>query len=204
MINVKLTGSFRLYVIDRHTKKIIQDTGFQKNLIVETGKEFILDEIFDNGKWNSGIGIQSMAVGDSTDTNAGVLGPNAGRDVVIGGAWNGVSEDDWRLSSETARSIIISVARVDQSIVAIAQFLDGQFSEPSPIKIREVGIFLHETDQPVANPQDNPAEKPKAMVARRVYFGYDDEDAPTKYVDRPYYKVKDGNPLLMEYKLELL
>lgn len=199
----EIIGNIRLYTIDLDEYEILYDTGFKPNMIVESGKEFILDEIFDNSKWNSGNGIQAMALGDSTDTNTGIQGPNDGRDITISGAaWNGVSEEDYKLSSEIARSSILSVTRTDQSIVAIAQFVDGQFSASSPVEIREAGIFLHETTAPSADPDKVPSQKPYAMIARRVYYGKN--AAETKYVDRPFYKVKDGNPLMMEYKLELV
>lgn len=198
---LKIQGSMRLYVPDRMTGRILADTGFRRNLLVETGKEFILDEVFDNGKWNGGLGIQSVALGGSTATNAGVLGPDEGVSILKGGAWNGVSEDDWRLVDEFARSIIQSTSRVDQTLTAVAQFLDAQLPFVSGIcKIREAGIFLHEDTPPAQNPQDNPVYKEYAMVARRVYFG----ETETHYIDRPFYKVQDGNPLLFEYKLEML
>lgn len=206
---LKLKGSVKAYQVDvlglykLYNPARIYNVNSGPNMIVETGKDFMLDEIFDNGKWNSGSGILGIATGDSTDTNAGVVGPDATTDITIAGAvWNGVSEDDWRLSSEIARSAILNVTRSDQAILAVAQFVDGQLPS-DPTYIREVGLFLHATTAPTANPQDDDSQKPYAMVGRRVYYGYDDDTTPTKYVDRPYYKIKDGNPLMMEYKLEL-
>jgi hypothetical protein len=199
---LKLKGSMRLYVLDTDSGRILNDTGFRPNMLVETGKEFILNEIFNVDKWNSGDGIQSAALGGSTNTNAGVVGPTAGLDILkAGAAWGGVVEDDWRLSDEFARSVIISATRTDQYIVAIAQFVDGQLPFVSGVcKIREAGLFLHPSTAPIQDPQADPAQKPYAMVARRVYFG----ETATHFVDRPFYKIEDGNPLMFEYKLELL
>lgn len=203
---MKLKGTVELYQIDSNTGRIY-NRNVGENLIVETGKEFMLDEILDNDKWNSGSGVMSIAVGSSTDTNDGVLGPNVGRDVDVGGPWVGVSEDDWKLSAEFARSIIIpnATSRVDQRIDIFAQFVDAQFSgyeSGSFVPIREVGIFLHPTDEPENNPQDYPQEKPKAMVGRRLYYGHN--IIAGKYVDAPYWKPIDGNPLMMKYTLEML
>lgn len=207
---LKPQGWMRLSVLDLNTGKrlpktfykngITGDTGWRKNMIVETGKQFMLDEIFDNGKWNSGSGILGAAVGDSTDTNDTIAGPNDGVDINVGD-WFGVSTDDWHLSSEVARSAISSKARVDQATTAVAIFIDAQFLAASPVPIRECGIFLHASIEPTNDPQVDPTQKTKAMVARRVYYGVDDPVTPTKYVDQPFYKVKDGNPLLFEYRL---
>jgi len=200
-IPFEIVGSMRMYVLDRFTGTIIQDTGFLKNLVVETGKEFMLDEIFDNSKWNSGLGIRAVALGSSTGTNSGVAGPSEGVDIAKGGAWNDVSEDDWRLTDEDVRASILSKTRVDQAITVTAQFLDAELPHVGGVyKIREAGIFLHPTTPPAQNPQDNPAYKEYAMVARRVYYG----ETETYFVDAPFYKVEDGNPLLFEYRLELL
>jgi hypothetical protein len=178
------------------------DTGWKKNMIVETGKEFMLDEMFNNGKWNSGSGILGAALGDSTDNNDTTAGPNEGVDIDVGD-WFGVSKDDWRLSSEfpLGRSSINSKSRVAQAMTAVAIFLDAQFAHATPVPIREAGIFLHASTPPSADPQSDPDQKPYAMVARRVYYGVDDPVTPTKYVDQPFYKVKDGNPLMFEYRL---
>jgi len=204
-------GEMRLSVLDLNTGKrqpmrltkhgITGDTGWNKNMVVETGKEFMLDEIFDNGKWNSGDGILAAAIGTSTNTNGGVVGPSAGVDINIGD-WFGVDEDDWHLTTEMTRNAISSKARVDQATTAVAIFLDASLTFASHVcKIRECGIFLDLTTEPENNPQVDPTQKSRAMVARRVYYGVDDEVTPTKYVDRPFYKIEDGNPLLFEYKL---
>jgi hypothetical protein len=205
---LKITGEMRLYCIDKKTGKIYNDTGFLKNKVVETGKEFILDEITNNDKWNSGLGIQAVALGDSTDNIDTKQGPAAGIDILIeDDGWNDVVDDDWRLASEIARSSIVSVSRVDQTTTIVAAFTDAQFTftggPPAVVKIREAGIFLHATTAPTANPQSNPSQKPYAMVARKCYWGYDDPLDPQYYVDRPYYKLEDGNTLMYEYRLTL-
>jgi len=208
----KPRGAMRLGVLDLKTGRrqpmlvtrhgITGDTGWIKNMVVETGKEFMLDEIFNNNKWNSGSGILGAAVGTSTNTNDGIVGPSAGVDINVGD-WFGVSEDDWHLTAEMARSSISSKSRVDQTTTAVAIFADVQlvFDGNNICKLRECGIFLHATTEPTNNPQVDPTQKPYAMVARRVYYGTDDPVTPTKYVDRPFYKYKDGNPLLFEYRL---
>ena len=202
---LKMTGEMRLYCIDKKTGKIYNDTGFLKNKIVETGKEFILDEITNNSKWNSGLGIQSIALGDSTDLIDTKQGPAAGIDILIeDDGWNDVVDDDWRLASEIVRSAIVSVSRVDQTMTIVAAFTDSQFTfTAGVVKIREAGVFLHETTAPVSNPQSNLSQKPYAMVARKCYWGYDDPLDPQYYVDRPYYKLEDGNTLMYEYRLTL-
>jgi hypothetical protein len=202
---LKITGEMRLYCIDKKTGKIYNDTGFLKNKVVETGKEFILDEITNNGKWNSGLGIQAVALGDSTDLIDTKQGPAAGIDILIeDDGWNDVVDDDYRLASEIARSVVLSVSRVDQTTTIVAAFTDAQFTfSAGVVKIREAGIFLHATTAPVSNPQSNPSQKPYAMVARKCYWGYDDPLDPQYYVDRPYYKLEDGNTLMYEYRLTL-
>jgi len=203
---MKLKGTVELYQVDRKTGKIY-NMNKGPNIVVETGKEFMLDESLDNEKWNSGSGVTAMALGDSTDTNDTVLGPNIGREVDIDGPWQGASEDDWRLSNEFARSSIIknATSRIDQRIDIFAQFVDAQFSgygSGSFAPIREVGLFLHPTIAPEQNPQEYPAYKPYAMVGRRLYFGVNISTG--KYVDAPYWKLIDGNPLIMKYTLEML
>jgi len=203
---MKLKGTVELYQIDRKTGQIY-NRNVGPNMIVETGKEFMLDEALDNDKWNSGSGVSAIALGISTDTNDGVLGPNVGREVDVSGPWQGVSEDDWRLTSEIARSSIIknATSSIDQRIDIFAQFVDAQFSgyeSGSFAPIREVGLFLHPTTPPAQNPQDYPANKPYAMVGRRLYYG---KNVVTgKFVDAPYWKPIDGNPLMMKYTLEML
>jgi hypothetical protein len=212
---LKIEGQMRLSVIDKKTGKRLQkqeykdgitgDTGWEKNMVVETGKEFILDEIFNNGKWNAGFGILGAALGTSTNTIGGIVGPSFGAPVNVGD-WFGVDEDDWKLFAEMARSALDSKSRTDQATTCVAIFLDAQLTfvgaPPTGIcKIRECGIFLHAATAPTQNPQVDPTKKPYAMVARRVYYGTDDPVTPTQYVDRPFYKLNDGNPLLFEYKL---
>lgn len=213
---MKLVGEMRLVVVDKKTGRplpqqvikngILGDTGWEKNMVVETGKEFVLDEVFNSGKWNSAAGISGGALGVSTNTNSGVVGPTEGVPVAVGGAWNGVSEDDWRLSAEmtNARAAIASKARVDQSMEVVIPFTDADLVFDAGVcKIRECGLFLNATTPPSANPQDVPSQKPYAMFARRVYFGTDDPVTPTQYVDRPFYKIEDTNTLLFRYRLTL-
>jgi len=201
----KIVGEMRLYCIDKKTGKIYNDTGFKKNKIVETGKEFMLDEITNNSKWNNGAGISAIALGDSCDNTDTTIGPSAGVDIKIADdGWNDVVDDDWRLASEIARSPVLTVSRVDQEVVITAAFTDAQFTFTSGVcKIREAGVFLHATIPPNANPQSNPSQKPHAMVARKCYYGYDDVDNPQYYVDQPYYKLEDGNTLVFEYRISL-
>lgn len=204
---MKIKGIVELYQEDPKTG-LIYNRNKGPNILVRSGKQFILDEITDNDKWNGGLGIRSIAIGISTDTNTGVLGPNTGRDLADDGPWQGPSEDDWRLSSEFARSLIIpgSTVRSDESINIFAQFNDAQFEgydsgEFAPI--REVGLFLGTgEDTPEASPLDDEDQKPDAMVGRRIYYGHDDENM--LYVDAPYYKIMDGVPLTIKYTLEML
>jgi len=203
-MKIKVEGFMRLFVVDEKTRKILQDTGFLPNMIVGCGKEFVLDETCNYNKWNGGSGISAVALGYSTDTNTGILGPNAGRDVAIGGAWDGVSINDFRLSDEgaLARSSIVSKSRVGTTITLFAQFTDSQLIFGSNIcKIREAGIFLHATTPPTADPRDIPAQKPYAMIARRLYYGTNDPNSPTTYIDQPFYKVEGSGTLMFQYKI---
>ena len=213
MINMayKLKGFVELYQYDPVTgRKYNYNRG--PNMIVETGKEFILDEIINNlpaNKWNGGTGVRAIAIGSSTDTNAGVMGPSSGIDItILGAAWNGVSEDDYRLSGEFARSGIIRPAtvRIDQRVEIYAQFADSQFASVATgswAPIREVGVFLGTGSmEPAANPQDNAVYRPFAMISRRLYYGINTGSG--KYVDAPYWKFLDGNPLMMKYTMEVL
>ena len=202
---LEIIGEMRLYCIDKKTGKIYNDTGFLKNKVVETGKEFILDEITNNNKWNAGAGILAVALGTSTNNIDGIEGPCEGVDITItDDGWNDVVDDDWKLYAEMTRSSILTVSRIDQTTVITAAFEDADLVFFTGVcKVREAGIFLNATTPPVSNPQSNPSQKPYAMVARRVYFGYDDPVTPTKYVDRPYYKLEDGTTLMYEYRLTL-
>jgi hypothetical protein len=175
-------------------------------MVVESGKEFMLDEVFNNSKWNSGVGICAVALGVSTDNIGGPTGPSAGSSVAIGGAWNGVLATDWRLSSEVTRHAIISLTREANQMKAVAQFSDSDFAAifvANVAKIREAGLFLNVTTPPVADPTASPAQKPYAMIARRVYFGYDSLTNPQYYVDQPFYVFNDGNPVMFEYRITL-
>lgn len=201
-MKLKFKGSVKLYKLDLNSgRKYNVDKG--PNIWVETGKEFALDEMFDNNKWNSGLGIRAAALGDSCDSQNGqIQGPAPGVDILKGGNWNGPSEDDFMLSSEQARAAILNVTRSKQTIKAIAMFSDAEmsaFTTGSIASIREAGLFLHPTTPPAGDPQDNSAYKPYAMIARRCYYG----TQGNYYVDRPYQVVLDGNPTVFEYTFEL-
>ena len=198
-------GWVRLYALNPETGEIFRDTGFRHNLIVETGREFILDEICNNEKWNAGAGILAAALGTSTNNIDGLAGPSQGVSIAItDDGWNDVVLDDWRLYAEMCRSSIVTKTRDGNLIVLAAAFTNSQFTFNSGIcKIREAGTFLNATTPPVSNPQSNPSQKPYAMVSRCLYYGYDDPDDPTEYVDQPYYVFEDGLVLMYEYKLEM-
>lgn len=198
---MQIKGSIKIYKIDLKTgREYNVDKGH--NILVETGKEFILDEIFNNSKWNSALGIRAIAIGDSCNSQNGqIQGPAPGVDVLKGGNWNGPSEDDFILSSEMARATITQVDRSKQTLRAYAQFSSAEmsaFTTGSIARIREAGLFLHPTTPPAGDPQDNADYKPYAMVARKCYYG----TQGNYYVDRPYLAVLDGNPFRFEYTFE--
>ena len=150
-----------------------------KNTLVNSGKAFIEDHALGIANWFapgitttewSDMTTRYVAVGISTDTNAGVIGPTDTVGVASGGAWQGVSPDDWKLSSELARKECDTIARADGATVAniYANFGDPELGT-GEVDVYEYGIFLSDT-APSNEPRYNYSERPNAMLIRAVKY----------------------------------
>lgn len=193
-------GRFNNYLIDESTGTITVVA--PDNTIVNTGRRFILDRVFDTGThgWND-LQVAQIAIGISTDTNAGVTGPTDTAPVSTTGSWKGVSVSDWKLSNEILRKSC-SVTRSGETVYARASFSNEEFSPywdlfgTGSVRILEQGLFLSATE-PTADPIDDTSQQVNAMVARATTT---ENNSSGYYVTTAQLsKADDGNPISIGY-----
>ena len=196
-------GTFRVY---DENGKLLAKFG---NHFVDSGKQATLDYMFNSFNWESGhttfLGDRFMAIGSSTDTNAGVTGPADGAPVPVSGSWDGVSDSDWKLSNEitgTSRAQI-SCIRAGNTANIVAQISDSNVDHAgygADIDIYEIGIFLSGAcDTPTADPTDvgsTDEHKAGAMLVRGIYY----QTEGTGYIVPPDKLTKSqGSDLYIHY-----
>lgn len=153
-------------------------------MIVNAGKQYILDKIFNKYDWNpASSGNIYMGIGLSSDTNAGVVGPTPTAPVPTSGAWDGPSVSDWRLTDEVSgnQRALCNVIRAGRTVFISADigpdninWVGGQYNGQSTINVMEVGLFIYpHYDLPTRDPTDlnaTDADRSGAMIARFVLY----------------------------------
>lgn len=154
------------------------------NLLVDDGKELILDFLFGRKSWWNPKETQNYEGGDSGwDTNTYVgfgecMFNNAsseraaGTNTVSGNEYNYQVDDTWLvspedsfLSSELSGSRNkLSVTRRDQQVEMSTSITPG-VDVPNGATVREFGVFL-ESSGPDEDPSLVDAEKPNSMICR--------------------------------------
>jgi hypothetical protein len=180
--------------------------GSTPNKFVNSGKQFMLDFAFNSTSWLSGnwYGQRYLAVGGSTNTNGGVIGPTTGTGIPVNDEnWHGASENDWRLTSEytgTYGRAQFTCQRTNNVCLLSAQITDDNVNHSAygaNIQIVELGLFLTSGyNLPAADPTDalNTTSRKNAMIARAVKTTI----SGTDYLASPYIKTQ-GNVLNVKY-----
>lgn len=166
-------------------------------MIVNSGKQYILDKVFNHYDWNpSASGNLYMGIGLSSDTNVGVVGPTTTTPVPISGNWSGPSNADWRLTEEVTGNerSLCEVIRAGRTVFIkadiddnnIAWDVSGYYNGQNVLDIVEVGVFIYPNyDKPSRDPTDlnaNDSDRSGAMIARFVFY---DTDGSGNYVVKP-------------------
>jgi len=167
---------------------------FSKNLghntMLNTGKAYLEDTSLglanwrdpgnDSYPWSGFVDKIYMHVGDSTDTNTGIIGPSGSNAVPKSGAWQGVDPEDFRLSHWIA-SKKCTVSRPEGSTITkiYATFTNSELGTGEVI-IREMGIGL-DAEQPDSKPMYNISARPKAMLIRKICY----DSSGNYWVDAP-------------------
>jgi hypothetical protein len=166
-------GYFHVY-----TEK--EDYGIIPNHFVDSGKIAFMDTMLNSNPWNTNYKIY-LAVGNSTNTNAGVNGPTSSTPVAKGGNWLGPDNTDWKLTHET------SLQRIQMTCYRVGKvcYLRGKITNTELVSgnIHEIGIFLSDT-APGANPVTTIAQRANAMLVRAIRY----LDDGTNYIANPIVK----------------
>lgn len=173
-------GHFKIERIDKDTGKIVETIEFP-NHFVDSGKQFMLDFTFNSASWLTGQGWADgryIGVGRSTDTNAGVTGPTDSVPVDVGGTWDGVSSNDWKMSDEITGSqrAQFSCTRAGNTAHIWGTISDANVSysgAATSVDITEIGLFLTGAYGPSNDPTDTSAtndQKAGAMLVRGVSY----------------------------------
>ena len=170
------------------------------NLLVDDGKEYILDFVAGIKSWHvpgaAGSGVAGLmtfvrkgAAGDSMFNNAsverrdGIKGVPEGSSDYPTSSTQLVSPEDSTLSNEVGTRITLTARRVDQTVEFTGRFnVPGDI--PSGTEIREFGLFLQSTG-PSADPSFIEAQKPSAMLCRVSLWGSGTVGGTGVYTDDP-------------------
>jgi len=157
------------------------------NLLVDDGKEYILDGFAGIKSWHNLGAAGSGAVGLLTFKRYGGAGTcmfnNSSSERAVGtqgipsgqicnypiGSTILVSPEDSNLSNEVGSRVVLTARRVDQTVEFIGRF-NVPADIPSGTEIREFGLFLKSTG-PTADPSLIETEKPSAMLCRSSLWG---------------------------------
>lgn len=156
------------------------------NLLVDDGKEYILDFFAGIKSWHSPSSTGSGAVGLMTFERKGAIGTcifnNSSTERAAGtyGIATGscaypiastllVSPEDSTLSNEVGTRVTLTATRRDQTVEFVGTFqVPGNI--PSGTKVREFGLFLGSSG-PTGDPSFFDAQKPYSMLCRSVLWG---------------------------------
>lgn len=197
---IKLKGLVEINKIDKNGKRY--DHREYPNLLVDDGKEYILDGFGGRKTWHkpqasyvSGvvdlwswkrfaqIGI-CMFNNASPERAAGTNGIPSGQicNYPISNTILVNSEDSF-LSNPVGNRIQLTVRRVDQTLEFIGTFeVPGNI--PSGTEIRELGLFLKHTG-PTEDPSFVESQKPSSMLCRTVLWGSNTCGITGVYTDSP-------------------
>ena len=199
-------------VIDENGKEISERI---QNKFVDCGKVATLDFMFNSVSWLTGsawYGPRFMGVGNSTNTNDGIVGPTGTTAVSISGSWGqvkGVSPTDYKLSNEiTIQRPQLSCSRSGKTVYLTARFTDAHFESGSAVSydITEFGVFLSGCIEmsgagyvryPTANPlYDSSVKQRNNTMMVRAVKSYQSDDI--NYKSSVITKVP-GTDLLLQY-----
>lgn len=172
------------------------------NLLVDDGKEYILDFFGGIKSWHKPQSSYSSGIQDlwtwkrfaemgtcmfnnaSTERRDGTYGVPSGQqcsypisDIVL------VSPEDSFLSNSVGNRIQLTVRRIDQTLEFIGKFeVPGNI--PSGTLIREFGLFLKHTG-PIIDPSFLEGQKPHSMLCRTSLWGSGVCGGTGVYTDNP-------------------
>lgn len=178
------------------------------NHFVNSGKQFMLDFAFNSvnwlsgaagaGEWNAG---RYLGVGTSTNTNNGNPGPTGTTGVATNSSWQGVADNDYKLTAEYTGTVGLNRAtctciRATNSAYLWATITDANV-DSGAFDISEIGIFIasgHETFSDPTSQSATPADRNHAMIIRGIPF----------YQQGDYYYIKPipraaGESLIVKY-----
>jgi hypothetical protein len=171
------------------------------NLLVDDGKEYILDFLAGIKSWHlpgaTGSGVEGLltftrygAAGDSMFNNSSTERRDGIKGVPTGAICNYpmsstilVSPEDSFLSNEVGQRIVLTARRVDQTVEFTGRFnVPGDI--PSGTLIREFGLFLKATG-PVQDPSFVENQKPSTVLCRTSLWGSGVCGGTGVYTDSP-------------------
>lgn len=202
---LKLKGLVEIRKIYKDGRK--EFIGEYPNLLVDDGKEYLLDFFGGRKSWHSPAATTSGSAGLLTFTryigagrcmfNNSSLARAEGLNGIPTGSEASypiattelVSPEDSFLSREVGNRILATVNRRDQTLEFIATFnIPGDI--PSGVKLREFGIFLQPTG-PANDPSFTDVSKPQSMLCRTVLWGSGTIGGSGVYFDSPINAVTD-------------
>ncbi len=198
---IKEVGHMWAIVEDKEKGIVYEVRDLGHNMLLNVGKAFFLDHALGMNNWFnpgstttlwSAMVNRYMHVGTGTDAG-GVTGPTESVPIATGGAWRGESQDDWRLDDWVAGKICSMVSRAEGSVYAkfYCSFGTAELGAPE-LDINEVGIGLAATE-PAANPMYNTAQRPSAMLIRKILY----TTSGANYVVDPIIKPVDASITLI-------
>ncbi len=179
------------------------------NHFVNSGKQFMLDFAFNSvcwlsgtegqGKWN---GPRFIGVGYGTRTNSDIAGPTGVTTKPVTGPWQGVADNDWKLSDEyiggDTRAQCTCI-RAGNGVYLWADIDDTRVTHLSgePVYITEIGIFTYSGTDLGNDPTSTTAteaDRARSMIVRGVTFSTEGSN----YVAKPIAKI-EGDTLKIKY-----
>lgn len=171
------------------------------NLLVDDGKEYILDFLAGLKSWHkpsaTGSGVEGLmtfvrygAAGDSMFNNSSTERRDGIKGVPSGAICSYpisstilVSPEDSNLSNQVGQRIVLSARRVDQTVEFFGRFnVPGDI--PSGTQIREFGLFLQATG-PAQDPSFVENQKPYTILCRVPLWGSGVCGGTGVYTDEP-------------------
>lgn len=203
---IKLKGLVEINKVKKNGKRY--DYREYPNLLVDDGKEYILDGFGGIKTWHKPQTSYSSGVEDlwswkrfaqmgicmfnnaSPERAAGTNGIGSGVisnypivDTML------VSPEDSFLSKGVGNRIQLEVRRVDQTLEFIGKF-EVPGNVPSGAQIRELGLFMKHTG-PTEDPSFLESQKPSSMLCRTVLWGSGVIGGTGFYADSPLIATDD-------------
>jgi len=196
-----LEGSVEFWKVKKDGTKVLW--GERSNLLVDDGKEYILDffggrktwhDPKDPGAYGTGnVGLWNWtryaAAGKCIFNNSSQERANGQNAIPSGSCAYPISEtllvspEDSTLSREVGNRIVLSVDRRDQTLEFTGRFnVPGDL--PTGVKIREWGLFLGSSG-PAHDPSYHEASKSSSMLCRVSVYGSGVCSGTGVYIDEP-------------------